>query len=61
MERSSTPQGGTFVEGCFGARGNRLGMKAFAALAGRRYLRGWLERSLDGLRSAAERAPSATG
>jgi hypothetical protein len=54
-------RGGVFVEACFGARANSIGMKVFAVLAGRRYLRGWLERSLDGLKSAAERAPAAAG
>jgi Polyketide cyclase / dehydrase and lipid transport len=53
-------RGGTFVEGCFGAQPNSPGLKVFAALAGRRYLRGWLERSLEGLKSAAERAPART-
>jgi hypothetical protein len=48
-------RGGVFVEA------NSIGMKVFAVLAGRRYLRGWLERSLDGLKSAAERAPAAAG
>jgi Polyketide cyclase / dehydrase and lipid transport len=47
-------QGGTFVEGYFGVEPESVGMKFFSALAGRRFLRGWLERSLAGLKSAAE-------
>lgn len=48
-------QGGTFVEGYFGVEPNTLGGKFFSALTGRRFLRGWLERSLANLKSTAER------
>jgi carbon monoxide dehydrogenase subunit G len=48
-------RGGTFVEGCFGARPQSLGMRVFGAVAGQRYLRAWLERSLAALKEAAER------
>ncbi|MBD0281471.1 MAG: SRPBCC family protein [Thermoleophilaceae bacterium] len=47
-------QGGTFVEGYFGVEPESVGMKVFSAVAGRRFLRGWLERSLENLKSAAE-------
>jgi len=53
-------RGGAFVEGCFGAEPQSLGMRVFGALAGRRYLRTWLERSLDSLRDAAEGHLTAT-
>ncbi len=52
-------QGGTFVEGWFGIEPDSLGMRAFAAVAGRRYLKSWLGQSLTGLKSAAERVPAA--
>jgi Polyketide cyclase / dehydrase and lipid transport len=51
-------RGGTFVEGCFGAQPQSLGTKVFAAVAGRRYLRTWLSKSLAALKDAAERAPA---
>jgi hypothetical protein len=38
----------------FGAEPQSLGMRVFGALAGRCYLRTWLERSLDSLKEAAE-------
>jgi len=50
-------RGGTFVEGRFGAEPQSLGMRVFDAVAGRRFLRAWLERSLDALKLAAERRP----
>jgi Polyketide cyclase / dehydrase and lipid transport len=52
-------QGGTFVEGWFGIEPDSLGMKAFAAVAGRRYLKSWLGQSLEGLKLAAEGVPAA--
>lgn len=52
---------GTFVDGCFGVRPDGGGSRVLLALAGKRVLRGWLTRSLDALRSAAEREPSPTG
>ena len=48
-------QGGTFVEGHFSVEPSTAGMKLLTALNGRRFLRGWLERSLANLKSAAER------
>jgi uncharacterized protein YndB with AHSA1/START domain len=50
-------QGGTFVEGRFGIEPNSLGMKAVSAVAGRRHMRSWLERSLENLKRVAERVP----
>ena len=52
-------QGGTFVEGCFTIEPNTIGMKVLGAVAGRRFMRSWLESSLDNLRSAAAPLPSA--
>jgi uncharacterized protein YndB with AHSA1/START domain len=52
--------GGTFVQGHFGAQPNTLGMRAFTAVAGRRYMRSWLRESLDALKRAAEGAPAAS-
>jgi Polyketide cyclase / dehydrase and lipid transport len=54
-------QGGTFVEGSFGIEPASLGMKVVSAVVGRRYLRGWLERSLSNLKRTAERSPTPTG
>jgi hypothetical protein len=51
-------RGGTFVEGCFGANAESIGMKVFSAVAGRRYLRSWLSQSLKRLKVAAERLPA---
>jgi uncharacterized protein YndB with AHSA1/START domain len=48
-------QGGTFVEGYFSVEPSTAGMKVLTAMNGRRFLRGWLERSLANLKSAAER------
>jgi hypothetical protein len=52
-------QGGTFVEGCFTIEPNSMGMKVLGAVTGRRFMHSWLERSLEGLRSAATPVPSA--
>jgi hypothetical protein len=49
---------GTFVEGCFGAEPQSVGMKVFGAIVGRRFLRSWLSKSLSSLKAAAERTPS---
>ena len=46
-------QGGTFVEGCFKIEPNTMGMKVLGAVAGRRFMRSWLETSLDNLKHAA--------
>jgi hypothetical protein len=51
-------QGGTFVEGCFSIEPNSFGMKAIGAVAGRRIMRSWLERSLENLKGVAEAAPA---
>jgi uncharacterized protein YndB with AHSA1/START domain len=52
-------RGGTFVEGHFMIEPNSVGWKVVAAVSGRRFLRGWLEQSLENLKRAAERAPAA--
>jgi len=52
-------QGGTFVEGHFAIEPNSIGMKVIGAVSGRRVMRSWLERSLENLKHAAERAPAA--
>jgi Polyketide cyclase / dehydrase and lipid transport len=51
-------QGGTFVEGHFAIEPNSIGMKVVGAVTGRRFMRSWLERSLENLKHAAERAPA---
>jgi uncharacterized protein YndB with AHSA1/START domain len=51
-------RGGTFVEGCFSIEPNSIGMKAIGAVAGRRIMRSWLERSLENLKRAAEALPA---
>jgi uncharacterized protein YndB with AHSA1/START domain len=57
--RLADARGGTFVEGYFAIEPDSPGMKIVGALIGRRYLRSWLERSLENLKRAAERAPAA--
>ena len=52
-------QGGTFVEGHFAIEPNSIGMKVVSAVTGRRFLRSWLERSLENLKQVAERVPAA--
>ena len=52
-------QGGTFVEGSFGIEPASIGMRMMSAVVGRRFLRGWLERTLVNLKREAEGAPSA--
>lgn len=56
--RLTEAQGGTFVEGYFAIEPDSLGMKMIGAVIGRRYMRSWLERSLDNLKRAAEQAPA---
>lgn len=51
-------QGGTFVEGCFTIEPNSIGMKVLGAVAGRRFMRSWLETSLDNLKQAAASVPT---
>jgi hypothetical protein len=53
-------QGGTFVEGHFAIEPNSIGVKVVAAVTGRRYLRSWLEQSLQNLKRAAESPQAAT-
>ena len=52
-------QGGTFVEGHFSIEPNSIGTKVVSAVAGRRVMRSWLERSLENLKAVAERVPAA--
>ena len=52
-------QGGTFVEGRFSVDPVGAGMSMLSMVAGRRWLRGWLERSLANLKREAERARAA--
>jgi uncharacterized protein YndB with AHSA1/START domain len=54
-------RGGTFVEGYFAIEPNSLGMTVVGAVAGRRVMRSWLERSLANLKREAERARAAPG
>jgi hypothetical protein len=51
-------QGGTFVEGHFAIEPNSLGMKVVGAISGRRFIRSWLEQSLENLKQVAERTPA---
>jgi uncharacterized protein YndB with AHSA1/START domain len=56
--RLTDAQGGTFVEGYFAIEPNSIGWRMVGAVMGRRYMRSWLERSLENLKQAAERAPA---
>jgi uncharacterized protein YndB with AHSA1/START domain len=56
--RLTEAQGGTFVEGYFAIEPNSIGWKMVGAVMGRRYMRSWLERSLENLKQAAEQAPA---
>jgi uncharacterized protein YndB with AHSA1/START domain len=51
-------QGGTFVEGHFSIEPGTVGKKVVTAVAGRRVMRSWLERSLENLKQTAERQPA---
>jgi uncharacterized protein YndB with AHSA1/START domain len=53
--RLTEAQGGTFVEGHFAIEPNSIGWRMIGAVVGRRYMRSWLERSLENLKQAAER------
>jgi uncharacterized protein YndB with AHSA1/START domain len=53
--RLTEAQGGTFVEGYFAIEPNSIGWRMVGAVVGRRYMRSWLERSLENLKQAAER------
>ena len=57
--RLTEAQGGTFVDGYFAIEPNSLGWKMVGAVAGRRFMRSWLERSLENLKQAAEQQRSA--
>jgi hypothetical protein len=55
-------QGGTFVDAEFGTEPERLDLKVFDVVAGKRYFRNWLDQSLDALRDVAtERSRSRAG
>ena len=56
--RLTEAQGGTFVDGYFAIEPNSLGWKMVGAVVGRRYMRSWLERSLENLKRAAEQTPA---
>jgi uncharacterized protein YndB with AHSA1/START domain len=51
-------QGGTFVQGYFAIEPNTIGMKVLGAVSGRRFMRSWLESSLENLKRAAEQSPA---
>lgn len=51
--------GGTFVELEMGMQPTRLGDRVFDRAAGKSYFRHWASQSLDALREAASRHPSA--
>ena len=51
-------QGGTFIEGHFSIEPQTVGSRVVTAVAGRRFMRSWLERSLENLKHVAERAPA---
>jgi hypothetical protein len=51
-------RGGTFVEGHFVIEPNEFTMRVISLVAGKRLMRSWLERSLENLRTAAEREPA---
>ena len=52
-------QDGTFVDGRFGMEPRHLQHRVFDLVAGKRYFRRWLEKSLDAMnRAAAERSKS---
>jgi hypothetical protein len=46
-------QGGTFIDAEFGLEPNAVRTRIFDAVAGRRYVRRWLEESIEALRHAA--------
>jgi uncharacterized protein YndB with AHSA1/START domain len=46
-------QGGTFVDGKMGMDPQSLSNRIFDTVAGKRYFRRWLEKSLDAMRDAA--------
>jgi uncharacterized protein YndB with AHSA1/START domain len=51
-------RGGTFVEGHFMIEPNSIGGTVMSAVSGRRFLRSWLEQSLENLKQVAERSPA---
>ena len=56
--RLTEAQGGTFVEGYFSIEPNSIGWRMIGAVMGRRFMRSWLERSLENLKQAAEQTPA---
>jgi uncharacterized protein YndB with AHSA1/START domain len=54
-------QGGTFVDAEFGAEPKGVGMRVFGVVAGKRYLRRWLQQSLDALEAACRDRVRSTG
>jgi Polyketide cyclase / dehydrase and lipid transport len=57
--RLTQAQDGTFVDGRFGMEPRHLQHRVFDLVAGKRYFRRWLEKSLDAMnRAAAERSKS---
>jgi uncharacterized protein YndB with AHSA1/START domain len=46
-------QGSTFVDAQFGIDPHTIQVRAFSLVAGKRYLRRWLQQSVDGLEAAA--------
>jgi hypothetical protein len=54
-------QGGTFIDAEFGLDPQRVGLRVFDMVAGRRYFRRWLEQSIEGLRRASSERASTKG
>jgi uncharacterized protein YndB with AHSA1/START domain len=52
-------RGSTFVDAEFGCEPERMSVKAFDVVAGKRFFRRWLQQSLDALKVVAERAQAA--
>jgi uncharacterized protein YndB with AHSA1/START domain len=52
-------RGGTFLEGEMGMEPERLQMRAFDLVAGKRYFRAWLRQTLEALASVAQRRAGA--
>lgn len=50
---------GTFIDAEFGMEPTTAGTRVFDVLAGKRYFRRWVGQSLEGLRKAATRQPTA--
>ncbi len=54
-------QGGTFVDGEAGMEPSRVPHRVWDAIAGRRWYRDWLAKSLDSIREISQREGSARG